>query len=353
MNRWTLAMLLTLALVLPARGQTPEQPPQTQPAPQAIAVAVLDFDANDPSNEQLGSLIGQTLTVMLTGEPGFRLVDRASLQKTLAEQEINLSGMIDTDQAVKVGRLVGAKILVVGKAFRLGKNLFLTAKLIGTETSLVDGVLVKAPTTDPSELIVELANKVAEHLRKVGPSLVAAQEGLDPLPALKTALAGKTLPVVAVVIPEQHLAAPAMVAATRDPAVETEIKVLLRDCGFEVRDVEANALADWARSYKQAHGQPWPQTLDGVDIVIIGEGFSEFAARIGNLVSCSARTELNVIDRATGNIVFVDRATARAVDLSENLAGRTALQKAGRSVGLNLLNYFAGVLPTQDAQPTR
>ena len=279
----------------------------------------------------------------LSGEAGMRLVDRTTLTRVLQEQELNLTGLVDTQQAVKVGKLVGARILVVGKAFPMGKKLFITAKLIGTETSLVDGVIVKGELGgDVGELTIELAEKLGRRLREVGSKLVAQDDlANDPLPALKAALAGIKKPTIAVIIKEEHVASRRAVV---DPAVETEVKRLLRACGFEIKDVKENALADFAKDPRGLAGGSWPRGLQGVDVVIVGEGFSEFAARIGNLVNCVARAEVNVITRADGKIVLADRATQRAVDLSENVAGKKALQKTGRELGIRILEHFRKTL---------
>ena len=344
------ARVLATALVLCAGALTQAQNPaslsaepnplQTQPA--GLTVAVLDFAADTPGEPELGKQISETVTVMLTGEPGFRLVDRAALTRALQEAELNLSGVVDTDQAVKVGKIVGARILIAGKAFPIGKQLFITAKLIGTETSLVDGVIVKGPIeSDVGECVVELAQKLATRLREVGPKLVASDRAIDPLPALKAKLADHARPKIAVIIPERHATAAA--ARATDPAVETEIKRLLIECGFSVQDVKQNELTDFARTMANKDPGSWPRELSGVDYVIAGEAFSEFAARIGNLVSCAGQAEINLIARADGQIHLAERTTERGVDLSENIAAKTALQKAGRTLGLKVLEHFAQV----------
>jgi hypothetical protein len=326
----------------------PSAQPTTSPASVApasqprsgLTVAVLDFASSTPGEPDLGKQIGEALTIMLSGEPGFRLVDRANLTRALQELELNLSGVVETDQAVKVGKVIGARLLVVGKAFVLGKQTFITAKLIGTETSLVDGVLVKQEgDADVGQLVMELAAKVAQRLREVGPKLVAEDEAVrDPLPALRVKLAGAKKPVVAVIIPERHMGAGPL--RIPDPAVETEIKLLLRECGFTIKDVPQNELAGFARSLGKDSPEGWPRSLAGVDCVIVGEGVSEFAARIGNLVSCAARAEINVIDRTGGTVALADRTTERAVDLSENIAAKKALEKAGHVLGLRVLEHF-------------
>ena len=320
-----------------------EKAPKAGAEPKSVTVAILDFEASAPGNPELGKQIGETLVAMLTGDVSFSLVDRTALAKSLQEHELNLTGLVDAEQAVKIGKLVGAKLIVTGKAFVLGEQLMITAKIIGTETSLVEGVLVKGKrTADVGELVVQLGEKLSERLREKGAKLVASDVELDPVPALKEKLAKLKLPKIAVVIKEVHVS---RVQQAVDPAVETEVKKLLRDCGIEVQDVKGNELADWVKKSKDGQIEAWPQTLEGVDLVITGEAFSEFAARIGNLYSCAARAEINVIGRTEGKIVLADRATARAVDLAENIAGKTALQKAGRLLGIRVLEHLAGSLP--------
>lgn len=339
-----LLLATSLAAAQQERAREPAAARTDKQTASELTVAVLDFSANTPGEPDLGKQIGEAVTVILSGEPGFKLVDRTALSRALQELELNLSGVVDTQQAVKVGKVVGARILVVGKAFTLGERTFITGKLIGTETSLVDGVLVKGDlNADVGELVMELAMKLAERLRKVGPKLVAQDDaGRDPLPALKEKLAKRAKPTVAVIIPERHLTREPR--PVPDPAVETEIKLLLRKCGFTVRDVKNNALADSFRSGPADARKPWPRGLAGVDVVIVGEGYSEFAARIGNLVSCAARAEINVIERKSGQIVVAERTTERSVDLSENIAGKKALQKTGRVLGIRILEYFAETL---------
>src|SRR5207248_12049 len=119
--------------------------------------------------------------------------------------------------------------------------------------------------------------------------------------------------------------------------VETEIKLVLKECGVTIKDVAQNDLADWNRNTDPNHVDNWPRSLQSADLVITGKAFSEFAARIGNLVSCGARAEINVISRKDGKIILADRATTRDVDLSEGLAGKKALQKAGRALAVRIL----------------
>ena len=145
------AALLTLVAALPCVGATAANAPATtqaspQSAPQ-LTVALLDFSTDTPGTPDLGAQIGDVLTATLSGQPGYTLVDRSSLTRVLKEHELNLTGLIDTDKGTKIGKLVGAKILVSGRVFVQDKQIFMIAKLIGTETSLVDGFIVKGETS--------------------------------------------------------------------------------------------------------------------------------------------------------------------------------------------------------------
>lgn len=322
---------LAAAVDRDADSDSPRQRPKADAKP--LTVAILDFDANTPGSPDLGKQIGEALTAVLSGEDGITLVDRASLARTLQENALNLTGLVNADQATKIGKLVGARILVTGKVFPLDKQLFFTAKLIGTETSLVEGVLVKGDKdANVGDLLMQVAEKVAQKLRTRGPKLVAQDDAFeDPLPGLKKALEGRALPAVSVRIEERHVTlAP---AARIDPAAETEVRMVLKDAGFTVIDGTATDLADAKVKY-----------------VITGEAFSEFADRIATLVNCTARVEIKVADRKTGEIDYTDRQTTRAVDLAENIAGKTALQKAGRLLAIRILQHFDKTLPRAKAE---
>jgi hypothetical protein len=346
--------ILTLCLPAFAEPEAPTSGPSTrprktptasQPAAGGVAIAVLDFEANSPGNPEMGKQIAELLSASLSGFGDFTTVDRTNLTRSLQEQEMSLTGMVSTEQAVMVGKLVGAKILVTGKAFPMGQQMFVTARLIGTETSLMKGVLVKAPLNgDMSDLVGLLSEKVAQQLMEAGPQLVAAPEAAsDLLPGLRKRLADRAKPTVAVLITERHIAQHP--ERRIDPAVQTQVKHLLLECGFEVIDVPTEALESAGLVQDIRDPAAWAKLLPDVKVLILGEGFSEYATRIGNLISCAARSEIKVIRLKDGQTLFDDRCTRRAVDLAENIAAKNALQSTGQVLGEKILDYFAKSLP--------
>lgn len=275
-----------------------------QAAAGPLTVAVIDFEASKELEPGFGANAATLVSAHLSAEPTLWLVERAELGKLLSEQELGLAGNVSAATAAKVGQLTGAKVLVTGRAFRAGKETIVVAKVISTETSRVYGELVKGGTTTAvSELAAELAGKVATAIETKRDTLVARVITRDErLAALKEKLGSGKRPSVRVKIPEQHFGAPAV-----DPAAQTEIVRWLRECGYRVLDDSANERPDFE---------------------LVGEAFSAFGLRRGNLISCRARVEIKVMGSKAGEIVASDSQAGVAVDIAEQSAAKEALTEA-------------------------
>ncbi|MHC4565584.1 MAG: CsgG/HfaB family protein, partial [Planctomycetota bacterium] len=272
--------------------------------------------------------LGDILTARLSIYDQFQLVERKKLEDLLREQQLTLAGMVDTNQAVKVGKMAGARIMIFGRAFAVDRDLYIVAKIVGTETSQVKGVIARGKLeSNLSEIIDQLVDKLAEGLEKWAPQLLPKSEKLqNRLKMLKRQLKGKDLPTVGVVIPEVHVN-----RTVADPAAETEIKKAFKEVGFNVIEVRDEITLKTAKDFNMA----------GVDIVITGEGFSELGTRIGGLVGCAARLEVQATERASHEIIASERTTRRAVDLSEAVAAKTALQAAGHELAIKIIEKIA------------
>jgi len=278
-----------------------------------LTVAVFDFESSDEAVRGLGPKVATLVNANLSAEPQIITVERAELEKVLSEQELGLSGTVNPESAAKVGNLTGAKVLVTGRVFPVENNLVLVAKIIGTETSRVYGEVVNGkPGADITDLSAELAKKIAADVTQKGDTLVAKVESRDErIAKLKKALEGKKLPVVSVKISERHYG-PHII----DPAAQTELSVILQQCGF--------TLADDNSTNKPA-------------IEISGEAFSAYGMQKGNLISCKSRIEIKARDLATGNILVVDRQTSVGVDIAEQTAAKTALENAADTLAERLI----------------
>jgi len=273
-----------------------------------LTVAVFDFESKDESVSGLGPKVATLVNANLSAEPQIITVERADLEKVLGEQELGLSGTVDPNSAAKIGQLTGAKVLVTGRVFKADNQTIIVAKVIGTETSRVYGEMVQgSPTVSVADLATNLAGKIAAVVLEKGDTLVArAPTREDRIAKLKQVLDGRKLPVVSVKINEQHYG-PHVI----DPAAETELLLVLQQCGFKLSDAGSTLKPE---------------------VEISGEAFSAFGMQKGNLVSCKSRIEIMVHDTATGNLLFVDRQTSVGLDVAEQTAAKTALQNAAEEL---------------------
>jgi len=306
-------LLIAMLLVSAAMHVLPGYAQEVYPS------AILPFQERGRGVQGLGDKVSDILFAELVARPEIWLVERAEIEKLLKESELNLSGMVDPSQATKVGQMTGAKILITGSVIEADKSIYVVAKIIGTETSRVLGKSVRgAMSDDLGGLIANLAGQVAETIAAESDKLVAKPiTQADRIASLKEKLGDTKRPTVYIAIDERHVG-----QATIDPAAETEVTLLCRELGFDVIDRKSGATSQ-------------------ADVIITGEGFSEFAMRRGNLVSVKARVEIKAIDRATERVIAIDRQTAVVVDLTEQIAGKAALQEAAAQIAERLLPRIA------------
>jgi TolB-like protein len=307
--------IMTVALILSGQSLSARAATGTQVFPSAI----LEFQSRGMGLKGYGPKIADALFATLSSYPEIYLVDRQEFNNLLNEYQLNLSGMVNSQQAVQVGQLSGAKLLITGTITEFDSHLILVAKIISTETSRVLGESVKGRNGDDIlPLVEELADKVVKTITARAGELVPERETKkDIIETINKEIGAGERPSLSVAISERHVGQAAI-----DPAAETEIIAVARATQFEVIDA--------------SDGHP-----KNADLLLKGEGFSEFAGRRGELTSVKARLEVRAIDRTSGKILAIDRQTEVEVDLSEHIAGKKALQRAAAAIAARMLPKLA------------
>lgn len=272
-------------------------------------VAVLPFEARSRSGLQNtdGKSIAELLGIVLLERECAELVERAELDKAQNELQLSAIGLTNKSSQLKLGKFVGAKIIITGSMFKAGEKHYLVAKMIGTETSRVVGCSVSG-TDDFGAMVAQLAPKIAAVLeQQSGQLLPQAQTVKSVFDLLQSTVKGNQRKVFVSVKEDIAVAAP-------DPAAETELKKLLLQLGFRIVD-----------------------SADHADFVIRGEALASQAGSYHQFTSASARVELSVFD---GEKQLLSTGATK-----ETLAGTTYLIAAKDAISQAALRLAGELFP--------
>ena len=126
-------------------------PASAERAPAAPPVAVMAFKnlGGDKSLDWLGAGIADTMISDLR-KSKLTVVERDQIDRALAELVRQGQGGVDESTAAKVGKLVGAKTIVLGGYQQAGKQLRINARFVSVETGVVlDAAKATGAAGDP------------------------------------------------------------------------------------------------------------------------------------------------------------------------------------------------------------
>jgi len=135
-SRSTIAVLVALASLAAGDIGAQVRSQDTRPG-----IAVMPFDnggsyGQDKENfEALQKGIAGMLISELALNPALRVVERQDVQRLLDEQNLGTSGRVDPQTAAKVGKLVGARYVVLGTFLDFYGDFRVDARLVNVETS--------------------------------------------------------------------------------------------------------------------------------------------------------------------------------------------------------------------------
>jgi len=130
MRRSFALCLFTLCLLRAAAAYAADPPP-------TVAVLYFDYTGKNQELEVLRKGLAQMLISDLSGSDAIRVVERDRLEDILGELKLQGSGKVDAQSAAKLGKLLGAKYLVLGGYFDLQGALRVDARIVDVETGRV------------------------------------------------------------------------------------------------------------------------------------------------------------------------------------------------------------------------
>lgn len=141
------------------------------------AVAVMPFRDLSAGSRYVGEAIRETVTTDLKQLGSLRVVERGNLDKVLGEQNLQLQTQEpDTATLVKIGKILGANLIVVGAYQKVLPQVRLTARFIKVETSEIVGT---AKVDGSTREFLRLQDRVTAALLKSAGFPVHAKQILD------------------------------------------------------------------------------------------------------------------------------------------------------------------------------
>ncbi len=129
--------LAGLAVADPPKSEKPEAGAEGG----SLTVAVLQFKnlCGDATLDWLGIGFAESLCTKLSNVPGIQLVEREQLSKALKELQLQDTAVVDPKTAGKLGKVIGARYVIVGSFQKAGDSFKADARRVEVETSIASG----------------------------------------------------------------------------------------------------------------------------------------------------------------------------------------------------------------------
>ena len=97
-------------------------------------IAIIDFEGISVSEADAKALTQRLTSEMIKLEV-YQVLERSEMKRLLEEQKFQYSGCVDLKCAVELGKMLGAKYMVVGSISKVGSTYSIDSRLIDVETS--------------------------------------------------------------------------------------------------------------------------------------------------------------------------------------------------------------------------
>ncbi len=108
------------------------------------------------------------LSALLQGSGRAQVVERELLEQVLQELKLSATDLVNPDTAVRLGRILSARVIATGSIMRYSNQIQVSLRLTDTETTALKGVIAESGT-DPAELARQIAGEITQQLTKAYP----------------------------------------------------------------------------------------------------------------------------------------------------------------------------------------
>ncbi|MEO0815139.1 MAG: hypothetical protein AAFY60_19920 [Myxococcota bacterium] len=104
-----------------------------------LTISVMPFEEQGAPSDRMGetAFLESSVRSGVETAKGIQLVDRALLSSVLSELELSSTALTDQSTALRIGKIMSARVLVGGNIVRLGEEAQVSLKLVDTETTRI------------------------------------------------------------------------------------------------------------------------------------------------------------------------------------------------------------------------
>ncbi|MCD6460512.1 HEAT repeat domain-containing protein [bacterium] len=141
-----------------------DEPAQNLPSLPIEKIAILPFrdTAVARSTTGYGEAVSEMITTAFIKTNIFEVIERAQIKKILTEQEFSISGSVDADTAIELGRILGVKYLVIGSVAHLGSLFEIDVRMIETKSG--KGIIAENSSSNGEFNLRNTVNSITDNL---------------------------------------------------------------------------------------------------------------------------------------------------------------------------------------------
>ncbi|MBL7136208.1 MAG: VWA domain-containing protein [Candidatus Marinimicrobia bacterium] len=131
-----------------------------------LRIAIMDFQnlSNISDLDYLEKAIPEILITGLSLSKKIKIVERTRLEEILKEMQLTLSGAVDQERIVEVGKIAGAKAILLGSIIKAGETFRIDSRLIDASTGEV--ILAEKKEWSSESEVIAAVDLLAEQIIK-------------------------------------------------------------------------------------------------------------------------------------------------------------------------------------------
>jgi TolB-like protein len=126
-----------------------------------VRLAIFDFEVKSgvPGFEAMASDVPAALAEAFIAGGIVKPVERAALEKVIGELELSLTGLVDPGTAARIGKLAGARYVLLGTAAVVGEQVRLSCRVVDVETA---EIVYAGSAFGDSDQVFEIEEELAD-----------------------------------------------------------------------------------------------------------------------------------------------------------------------------------------------